>query len=334
MQTLSETGSWMNTEFKINLAEIQSAAVRIEPFVLKTPSLCSERLSKLFDCRLHFKAENLQHIGAFKARGATNAVMQLDDQTATQGVVTHSSGNHAAALARAAALRGIPAYVVMPSNSAQNKINAVRSYGVEPVFCEASALSRAETAERLRSQTGATLVHPYDYPPVMAGQGTVGIEILEQLPNVEAIIVPVGGGGLLSGVLIAVKTLRPEITVYAAEPQWADDAARSLQSGKVELPKRYDTVADGLRTPLGENTFPIIRELVDGIILVSEESILAATRMLSETVHLVAEPSGAVSLAAMMTSAQRFSGKSVAAIISGGNLDFGDCRLGTRQSQL
>lgn len=320
----------MNTDFKIGLVDIQSAALRIQPFVLKTPTVFSERVSNQFGCCLNFKAENLQHIGAFKARGATNAVMQLDEHTAARGVVTHSSGNHAAALARAAKLRSIPAYVVMPKNSALNKINAVRSYGVEPVFCEPTAQSRAETAERLRNETGATLVHPYDYPPVMAGQGTVGIEIIEQLPNVDAIIAPVGGGGLLSGVLIAVKTLRPEVAVYAAEPQWADDAARSLQSGKIEMPTRYDTVADGLRTPLGQNTFPIIRELLDDIILVSEESILTATRTLSEIVHLVAEPSGAVTLAAMMTSAERFAGKTVAAIVSGGNLDFGDCRLGAR----
>lgn len=320
----------MNTNFKIGLADIQSAAVRIEPYVLKTPMIFSERLSNLLGCCLHIKAENLQHIGAFKARGATNAVMQLDQQTAACGVVTHSSGNHAAALARASKLRGIPAYVVMPKNSAPNKISAVRSYGVEPVFCEPTAQSRAETAERLRNETGASLVHPYDYPPVMAGQGTVGSEILEQLSNVDAIIVPVGGGGLLSGVLIAVKTLRPEVAVYAAEPHWADDAARSLQSGKIEMPTRYDTVADGLRTPLGENTFPIIRELLDDIILVSEDSILAATRMLAEVAHLVAEPSGAVTLAAIKSSAERFTGKTVAAIVSGGNLEFGNCRLGAR----
>ncbi len=318
----------MNEGFKIELVDVQAAARRIESYVMRTPTILNEPISSELNCRLHFKAENLQHIGAFKVRGATNAVMQLDDDAAARGVVTHSSGNHAAALARAAQLRGIPATVVMPRNSAANKIAAVRSYGVEPVFCEPNAQSRAETAERVRVETGASLIHPYDFPPVMAGQGTVGIEILEQLPSVDAIIVPVGGGGLLSGVLVSVKSLCPHVAVYAAEPEWADDAARSLKAGKIELPTRYDTIADGLRTPLGENTFPIIRELLDGIILVSEKSIRMAMRAIAEKANMVAEPSGAVALAAMMHAVPKFSGQSVVTVISGGNLDFGECRLG------
>lgn len=313
----------------ISLHDIQAAAQRIAPYIIRTPTLLNERLSQDLDCEVHFKPESLQHMGAFKARGATNAVMQLDEEGAARGVVTHSSGNHAAALARAARLRGIPAHVVMPSNSATNKIAAVRSYGVEPVFCEPSAESRAATAEALRQQTGATLVHPYDSFPVMAGQGTVGLELLDQILRLDAVLVPVGGGGLLSGVLTAIKALAPEIQVIAAEPEWADDAYRSLQSGKIEMPTRYDTIADGLRSPLGENTFPIIRELLDDIILVSEAAILAAMRRLAEDARLVVEPSGAVTLAALTSAAKRFAGKRVAVVLSGGNLDLGEYNLGT-----
>jgi threonine dehydratase len=311
-----------NSMFAISLEDICAAAARIAPYVVRTPTIFCERLSDTLGCRVHFKAENLQHIGAFKARGATNAVMLLSEEEAARGVVTHSSGNHAAALARAAMLRKIPAYVVMPSNSATNKIAAVRAYGVEPVFCEPTAQSRFETAEKLRQATGATLVHPYDYAPVMAGQGTVGLELLEQVEEIDTVIVPVGGGGLLSGVLTAIKSLHPAIKVIAAEPEWADDAARSLKSGRIEMPTRYDSIADGLRTPLGEQPFTIIRELLDDIILVSEEAIRTATRSIAETAHLVVEPSGAVAFAALSSSADRFAGQNVATIISGGNIDF------------
>lgn len=311
----------MDDAVAVELKDIQAAARRIAPHVIRTPTLHSESLSQALNCQLSFKAENLQYIGAFKARGATNAVMRLDDEVASRGVVTHSSGNHAAALSRAARLRDIPAFVVMPDNSARKKIEAVRSFGVEPVFCQPTAESRAETAEALRLETGATLVHPYDDPFIVAGQGTVGLEILDQLTTVEMVVVPVGGGGLLAGVLLALKSLRPDIQVIAAEPEWADDAARSLQSGQIELPTRYDSVADGLRTPLGELNFPIIRSLLDEIVLVSEGAIRESVRTLVHDLRMVVEPSGAVSLAAIRTSPERFRGKTVAAIISGGNLD-------------
>ncbi len=314
--------------FAIDLDDIQAAAKRIAPYVVRTPSIFSEKLSDEMGCQVHLKAESLQHVGAFKARGATNAVMLLTDELANRGVVTHSSGNHAAALSRAASLRRIPAYVVMPDNSAQNKIAAVRSYGIEPVFCQPNAQSRFETAQRLRQETGATLIHPYDYAPVMAGQGTVGLELLEQVKDLDAVIVPVGGGGLLSGVLIAIKSLSPNIRVIAAEPEWADDASRSLQSGRIEMPTRYDSIADGLRTPLGELPFAIIRELVDDIVLVSEAAIRAAMRSLAETAHLVAEPSGSVALAALRSNRNLFVGRNVAVVISGGNLDLKQCALG------
>jgi threonine dehydratase len=269
-----------------------------------------------------FKCENFQHVGAFKSRGACNAVFSLEPSQAAAGVVTHSSGNHAAALARAARLREIDAHVVMPENSSPNKIDAVRRYGVEPVFCEPSAESRQATADRLMHETGATMVHPYNDPRVIAGQGTVALELLQQVESFETLIVPVGGGGLLSGCLVAAKSLRPNLEVIAAEPAWADDAYRSLQSGNIEPPVRYDTVADGLRTPLGTLTFPIIRSLLDDILLVEEQTIVRATRMMLKWAKLVVEPSGAVPLACLLQHVERFRDRRVALVISGGNLNF------------
>lgn len=315
--------------FSISIEDVRVASDRIAGNVLRTPLIRSEVLSNRFGCDLYFKAENLQYAGAFKARGACNAVFSLDDSIAERGVVTHSSGNHAAALARAATLRGIPVHVVMPENSSRTKIEAVRGYGVEPVFCEPTASARAEAAERIRSRTDATLIHPYNDPMVMAGQGTVGLEIMEQLPDVDIVCAPVGGGGLLSGTLIAIKSCYPQVRVVGAEPAWADDAYRSLRSGRLEKPNRVDTIADGLRTPLGENPFPIIQKWVDDIQLVSESAIRNATRIMAETVRLVAEPSGAVSLAAVQSKAAFFQGQRVVCVVSGGNMDFGRCQLGT-----
>lgn len=332
---LHEWNAWRMkpSEFAISLASVQAAHERIANLVVRTPLVHSERLSIDLDCQVHLKCENLQHIGAFKARGATNAVLELSSAAADLGVVTHSSGNHAAALARAASLRGITAHIVMPENSARNKIEAVRSYGVEPVFCEPTAQARESTAEQVRLQSGATLVHPYNDASVMAGQGTVGLEIVQQLPEVDVILVPVGGGGLLSGILVAVKAVRPETQVIAVEPQWADDAARSLQAGSIQQPTRYDTMADGLRTPLADKTFPIIRELLDDIILVGESEIAASMRILAEQVHVVAEPSGAVTLAGLRSRAKSLVGRRVAVVISGGNLDFGQYSLGGSPDQ-
>jgi threonine dehydratase len=281
-----------------------------------------------FGCEVAFKCENLQHAGAFKTRGAMNAVLQLPDDISKQGVVTHSSGNHAAALARAAKLRGIPAYVVMPENSARVKIEAVESYGVQPVFCEPSAESRDRVASELQQSTGATLVHPYNNIDVIAGQGTVAIEVIEQWPAIDTLLVPVGGGGLLSGVLVAIKTLRPEIKVVAVEPELADDAFRSFRAKTLQMPTRVDTIADGLRSPVGEFAFEIMQSLLDDIILVPEAAIARAMRLLSERVHVVAEPSGAVTLAGIISHSDRFCGQRVGAVISGGNLDFGSCKLG------
>jgi threonine dehydratase len=312
----------------IDLAEVRRAARRIAPYVVRTPVVPSESISQRNGCRVLFKAENLQHVGAFKARGATNAVMSLGDLEAPAGVVTHSSGNHAAALARAAGLRGIPAYVVMPENSSPKKIAAVRSFGVQPVFCEPSTAARESAADQLQKQTGASMVHPFESPAVMAGQGTVGLELLEQIQSLDAILVPVGGGGLLAGILTAVKSIRPQVKVFAVEPEMADDTARSLGAGTPQTPTRYDTVADGLRTEVGKNTFPIIHQLVDDLFLVGEQSIMSAMRTIADDAHLVAEPSGAVAFAGLVENSKHFAGQTVAVVISGGNLDFGRCSLG------
>jgi threonine dehydratase len=305
----------------VALPDIEQAAVRIRPYVLTTPLVEAWGMQSLFGCRLRLKCENLQHGYAFKARGACNAVFSLSDEDASRGVVTHSSGNHAAALARAAVLRGIAAHIVMPHNSARVKLEAVRSLGIDPILCEPDSVSREATAARVQQETGATLIHPFNNPQVIAGQGTTALEMLQQAPDVDTIVVPVGGGGLLAGVLIAVKSLRPDIRVIAAEPAFADDAFRSLRSGKIEPALRTDTIADGLRTPLGTLTFPVLQQLVDEILCADEAVIIRATRLLAERVKFIAEPSGAVPLAVMLQHAPQFAGRNVVALISGGNLD-------------
>lgn len=307
--------------YAVDLLAIQQAADRIDGKVISTPVVSCPLIDQRAKSRLFFKCENLQHVGAFKARGACNAVFALTDTQAAAGVVAHSSGNHAAALARAATLRGIQAHIVMPRNSSSVKIEAVRGLGVEPRFSEPDAQSRQAMADQLMSETGATFVHPYNNPLVMAGQGTAALELLNQVADLDAIVAPVGGGGLLSGTLIAAKTLNPKIKVYGAEPAWADDAKRSLVSGQIEQPTRYDTVADGLRTPLGTLTFPIIQDYVDDILVVDEQSIEEATRISICEGKLVVEPSGAVPLAAILAHQSLFEGLRVGVIISGGNAE-------------
>lgn len=305
----------------VSIDDIREAARRIDSSVVRTPILTSESLNAESGLQVWFKCENLQRIGAFKARGACNAVFALSPAEANAGVVTHSSGNHAAALARAAALRGIRAHIVMPYNSAAVKLAAVRRFGIEPILCEPTAAAREAMAAQVIADTGATMVHPYNDARVIAGQGTVALEILEQLAQLDAVIVPVGGGGLLAGTLITIRSLAPHVKVFAAEPLWADDAARSMQTGRIEQPLRYDTVADGLRTPLGTLTFPIIHALVDDVLLAEEEAILSATLTIQRELRIIAEPSGAVPLAALLANTARFHGQNVAVVISGGNRD-------------
>lgn len=311
----------MPRDFAINLTTIREAANRIDGQVIRTPVVQSVILDKALGAQVFFKCENQQHVGAFKSRGACNAVFSLTENEAAAGVVAHSSGNHAAALARAAQLRGIAAHIVMPHDSAIVKINAVRGYGVEPTFCEPDSDSRQAAADKVIAATGATFIHPFNDDRVIAGQGTSALELLDEVSDLDAIIVPVGGGGLLSGTLIAAKSLNPNTKVYAAEPEWADDAFRSVQSGTIELPVRHDSIADGLRTCLGTLTFPIVRELVDDVLLVSEEEIGAATLAMMFQAKVVAEPSGAVPLAAAIRNKDRFAGQRIGIVVSGGNLD-------------
>ena len=271
--------------------------------------------------RLFFKCENLQKTGAFKARGATNAVFSLSEKEAERGVVTSSSGNHGAAVAWAAGLRGIPAYIVMPKNAARTKQASVARYGGEITFCDPAVPAREAAARQVADRTRAVFIHPYDDLRVMAGQGTTALELLEQLPELDLILCPVGGGGQLSGVAVAAKGMKPGIRIVGVEPSGADDAYRSFKAGYVIHRTDPNTIADGLRTSLGEKTFIEIRRHVDEIVTVSERSIVDAMRLLWAILKIIVEPSGAVPLAAILERKLRFEGKHVALILSGGNLD-------------
>jgi threonine dehydratase len=305
----------------LTLADIHAAQAQIADKIHRTPVLASATLDALCGAQLFFKCENFQKIGAFKARGATNAVFALTDAEAANGVATHSSGNHAAALARAARLRGIPAHIVMPSNAPKTKIESVRRNGGIIVFCEPTLAAREAACARIIAETGARLVHPFDDYAVMAGQGTATLELLEQAPELDLIIVPVGGGGLLCGTAVAAKGARPGIRVIAAEPAGADDAARSFAAGRIIPLEKASTVADGLRTSLGERNFPLIRQHVDEVVTVSEESIVAAMRRIWEVLKIIIEPSCAVPYAAIMEQKIDVSGKRVGIILTGGNVD-------------
>src|SRR5246127_4202258 len=253
-----------------NFDAIRAAHERIQRYIHRTPVLTSERLDAASGASIFFKCENFQKVGAFKARGATNAVFALDDKTVRRGVATHSSGNHGAAVARAAKLRGVPAYIVMPSNSAKVKIRAVESYGAQVVFCEPTEESREIKCAEVINQTGATLIHSFENEHVMAGQGTAAMELLEDIPDLDVIMCPVGGGGLLSGTAIAAKSMRAQIKVIAVEPENADDAAQSFRAGRRLVTEKKFTIADGLRTNIGEPNFTIVRQYVDDIVTVSE----------------------------------------------------------------
>lgn len=305
----------------ITLADIRAAHDRIRDKVHRTPVLTSESLDRLFGCTLRFKAENLQKVGAFKARGATNAVYLLGESEAKRGVVTHSSGNHAAALARAARLRGIPAHIVMPSTAPKVKIESVRRYGGSVTFCEPTLAAREAAAGRILAETGAALVHPFNDGRIIAGQGTAALELLADCPDLDAVLAPVGGGGLLSGTAVAAKALRPGIRAIGVEPALADDAARSLQTGTIQPQLPPKSIADGLLTSLGDITFAHIRANVDDIATVSEEAIVAAMRLLWSVLKTVVEPSGAVPLAALLENKIDVRGKRVGIILSGGNVD-------------
>jgi threonine dehydratase len=312
-----------STELKpaLTMQSIREAHARIRDKIHRTPVMTSEVLDGMAGNRLYFKCENLQKVGAFKARGATNAVFLLTDAEAAKGVVTHSSGNHAAALARAARLRGIPAYIVMPSNSPQAKQAAVRRYGGDVVLCEPTLAARESTARQVMERTGAVFIHPYDDLRVMAGQGTTAIELLEDVPGLDVILCPVGGGGQLSGIAVAAKDIKPALRVIGVEPAGADDAARSLKAGHIIPMLEPRTIADGLKTSLGQRPFAEIMRLVDDIVTVREESIVQAMRQVWEVMKLIVEPSGAVSYAAVVEGRITATSANIGIILSGGNLD-------------
>lgn len=301
---------------------IEEARQRIAGRIKLTPVLTSETLDTACSAQLFFKCETFQKCGAFKARGAANAVFALSEAEARHGVATHSSGNHAAALARAARLRGIPAYIVMPDSTPEAKRAAVRRYGGQITYCAATLAARESAARELVSRTGAAFVHPYDNLMVMAGQATVAAELLGQVPDLDVILCPVGGGGLLSGTAVAAKTLRPRIRVLGVEPAGADDAARSLHTGVLQPSGHPNTIADGLRGALAPRTFAEIRARVDDILTVSEDAISGAMRELWEVLKIIVEPSGAVPYAAVRGAArEELRGVRIGILLSGGNLD-------------
>ena len=304
-----------------DLDTIRQAHQRIKPHIHRTPVLKSAAIDEICGAEVFFKCENLQKAGAFKARGACNAVFSLDEETAPTGVVTHSSGNHAAALAYAASLRGIPAYVVMPSNAPGVKKAAVKGYGGIITECEPTLADREITAGRVIEETGAELVHPFDDYRIIAAQATAAIELVEETGNLDFILAPVGGGGLVCGTALAVHYLDLPTSVIACEPANADDAYRSFHEGRIVPMENPTTIADGLRTQLSEKTFDIIRNYVDDIVLISEEEIVEAMRMVWERMKTIIEPSSAVPVAAVQFSKVNVRGKRVGIILSGGNVD-------------
>lgn len=302
-------------------SDVIAAHQRIGHFVHRTPVMTSRSVDQLLGGAFYFKCENLQKVGAFKFRGATNAVLLLSDEEASRGVATHSSGNHAAALALAARNRGVAAYVVMPSNSPEIKKKAVAGYGARITFCEPTLDAREAALRAIVDETGASEIHPYKHPWVIAGQGTAAKELLEATGPLDQVLCPVGGGGLLSGTAIAVKAMLPGARVIACEPAGADDAWQSFQTGILHPSVNPRTIADGLLTSLGEINFQIIREEVDDIVTVSEEAIVEAMRLVWERMKIIIEPSSAVPVAAILEKKIDVSGKRTGIILSGGNVD-------------
>ena len=294
---------------------------RIAPYIHKTPVLTSRLLNNMVGAELFFKCENFQRMGAYKMRGATNAILQLTEEQKSMGVVTHSSGNFAQALSLAAKSLGVKAYIVMPSSAPQVKKDAVKEYGGKILECESTLEARNAMADRIRSETGATFIHPSNDLNVIAGQGTACMELLEEKPDLDFVVVPVGGGGLIAGTALAAHYFGNNCKVIGGEPFEVDDAYRSLISGKIELNKTTDTIADGLKTQLGDKNFPLIRKYVNSIIRVTEDEIITAMQLVWERMKIIIEPSSAVAFAAVLREKEKFKGKKVGIIISGGNVD-------------
>jgi threonine dehydratase len=304
--------------------DIEHAQTLIENYIHRTPVLTSESINNIFECQLFFKCENFQKVGAFKFRGATNAVLSLNEEDARKGVATHSSGNHAAALALAARNRGITAYVVMPENASVIKKSAVEDYGAHITYCKPTQEDREETLQFVLEKTGAVEIHPYNNFNVIAGQGTAAKELLEEIFDFDLVLCPVGGGGLVSGTSISVKTMSPLTKVIACEPSGADDAYQSFKTGRLFPSITPKTIADGLLTSLGDLTFQIIQKYVDDVVTVSDEAIVKAMRLIWERMKILVEPSSAVPLAAILENKVDVKGKRVGIILSGGNVDLED----------
>jgi len=311
------------SDYAANLEDIRDASQRLGTDVHRTPILKSSTMNRLAQKTLYFKCENLQRVGAFKMRGALNALRSLSDSDRKRGVVTHSSGNFAQAVALSARICGVPAHIVMPENAPAVKRRAVEDYGAHVVSCVPTLAAREEAAARLVEQTGGALLHPFDQDEVIAGQGTVALELNEQISDFDAVIVPVGGGGLISGIALALRELRPQVRIFGAEPQGADDAARSKKAGKWILQESPNTIADGLLTSLGERTWPVIRDCVEEVLVVDDTQILHAMRLIWERMKIVVEPSAAIVLAAALSDdfqAKEGLDKTVL-VLSGGNVD-------------
>jgi threonine dehydratase len=304
-----------------NAQDILNAEERIHKYIHRTPVFTSTQINELLGLKVYFKTENLQKVGAFKMRGAANAVLSLTKAQLKKGVATHSSGNHAQALALAAKLRGIPAFIVMPKDAPQVKVAAVEQYGAEIIFCESNLMARETTLNEVVQKTGATFVHPYNNYDVIAGQATCAKELIEDTDHLDAIFAPIGGGGLMAGTLLAAQYFGDNVPVYGAEPAGADDAFRSLKAGKIIPMENPDTIADGLKTSVGERNFPIIKEHIKEIITVTDAEIIDAMRMVFQYLKLVVEPSGAVPFASMIKAKAQFSNKKVGVILCGGNID-------------
>ena len=304
----------------ITAQTILDAYARIKPYVHRTPVMTSEGLNEIAGCKIFFKCENLQNVGAFKARGAMNAALSLSPEDLARGIATHSSGNHAQAIARAGKILNTKAYIVMPRTAPEIKKKGVRGYGGEIFECEPNLESRESTLKEVIAKTGATEIHPFNNYDVIAGQATAAKELYEEVNGLDFIVSPVGGGGLLSGTALATKFFSPATIVIAGEPEGADDAFRSMKSGKIEA-SQSNTIADGLLTSLGDKTFPIIKELVNEIITVNDQEIIGAMRLIWERLKIVVEPSGTVPFAAVLKDKEKFKDKRVGIIFSGGNVD-------------
>jgi len=305
----------------IQKEDIEKAQERIQPYIHHTPVMTNQSINEMTGIQFYFKCENFQKIGAFKIRGGMNAALSLSADQLKNGIATHSSGNHAQALAYAAKTLGIKAYIVMPKSSPQVKVDAVRGYGATVIICEANQAARETALNKVVSETGAEFIHPYDDYRVITGQATCVKEFLEDVPDLDVVITPVGGGGLLSGTCLGASYFKPSLKVYGGEPEGAADAILSIRSGKVEKAVFIDTIADGLMTTLSEQTLGIIKELVTDILLVSEEEIIAALRLVYERMKIIVEPSCVVPFAAAMRNDSLFKGKKVGIILSGGNVD-------------